>query len=1434
MEAARAAYGPAVSGSPRVGSWAHVPFGCSVQTRGDWSAHLNTNASAVSSAHTRVPVSGCPAGMYIKVRGDCACHSCASCSEGQFVSGCGDGSAGTCQACPVGKYKTTRGRAQMCKACETCPEGKSRGGCGGSSPGKCFGCIAGRYKGRRWQFIANTAYYDGSQRQVTKSHLYSSPYTIQAYRRKGQSGDPWLQPGKSHSKVSALYAEDNYNVGTGEGSKNKGLNVFVRDAAQAVTCPPSRVALFAMDSVASAGATLFNSSSSVSVHGVAALAAGRHGLAMYLEHLARVKYASAGQSSENSHGVSLWFKTTDASIGLFCMGSALVTYPRCDRSVFLEDGMLQTRVSPATPTKARAAALNDDFWHHVAHTIGPKGERVWVDGALVSHRTDITSSTTAGPAQEAWIGWSDDVGAGANLASKTMDSVAIFSGDSGEEALEQDDVDNLYVGGACAKDTPTRRHHATNCEITKVGVGWTLVRRTLGNSHPAADDLAGTDVYGMASDNPEGSGAFSMNFEASVPRWGEMLLATGTCNHWMVMPRESAIGTGTAVRCGAAGHVECSSASGLDCDWTSPTVRQSVYTTAGSLLLAKQCPQNCDASTRPMTRSCAVHLGVDRDFKDGLDTYLYSCSGGQSFTLAEAKAYCKGNSRCAGIVLAISKQRSNTSPNGKFMTCLKTCWCPGCPNNGFPKPCGWEAVLLPRPEALPPTSALTPTSAFVRWDVRACGQLGCSNSGGDTCEACLACPPGLYRDGCGASGIRNHTGNCLPAPAGRFKVLEGAWDTMPVPCGKCSAGKFRQSCGGKSPGTCAWCPQGKFKTFAGATGCEECQLCTAGRYREPHVQTVAAFQCALCSSCPDGTFTPLKVRTNATLFQPCDSCPPCEDAALQRVGCSGSESGLCAECPQGRFKAALGNCTACGKCSAGTQLVGCSARSTGSCQDCPLGKFKSDPGPWFKRCEYCTSCVPGFRKVGCSGTSAGRCDVCPVGQFKAQDIVDAAIDPHSWKTGCSACTARCAVGEYLDACGGGSRGTCTRCPTGKFMLPGNTQWNATCSQCRTCGPGTQLTGCSLGTSGDCVLCEHGRFRSDRASDVCTPCAACAPGTYRNNCGANGGASSGICEPSSSGFFKTGWGLWSSTEVRCASCPAGKFRSGCGGDSAGKCEVCPAGKFQDANATWMLPCKSCQACMEGQERHQCGNESSGNCSSCAAGQFKAAVGDFATRCSSCQPCSPRRYREGCGQGQSGACRVCPTGKFKLGDEKQSSWNSSCFPCKHGYACAEGGREECKPGTFGDSAGASECKLCPTGRFSNSSRQIICAQCEPGHLCPAGSFDPKARKCGGASQFCPGGWSRPLSVGIGNYSTGGDARTRTGQRICEDGSYCTAGERHVCPRGSYCQQQISGSPSAPLLTGSSSPVPCGSSNFYCPAGSSRRLAVSTGNWSIGGTE
>lgn len=133
-------------------------------------------------------------------------------------------------------------------------------------------------------------------------------------------------------------------------------------------------------------------------------------------------------------------------------------------------------------------------------------------------------------------------------------------------------------------------------------------------------------------------------------------------------------------------------------------------------------------------------------------------------------------------------------------------------------------------------------------------------------------------------------------------------------------------------------------------------------------------------------------------------------------------------------------------------------------------------------------------------------------------------------------------------------------------------------------------------------------------------------------------------------------------------------------------------------------------------------------------------------------------------------------------------SAQIPCEPGYYCTEGRKYPCPPGTFGWRYGL------------NSS--LCSGLCAPGYYCPsyleppAGvpkhTIFPRAPhtkaaeyECGGTQFVCPKGSFFPKRVGGGNYTTGGGAnnQTRTGEEVCEKGSYCIDGIIQPCPKGKY---------------------------------------------------
>jgi hypothetical protein len=109
-------------------------------------------------------------------------------------------------------------------------------------------------------------------------------------------------------------------------------------------------------------------------------------------------YMQTSQSYNNpeNFSVSLWFNTTNTGVGLmgFSQDQNNTTGTNRDRTLWIDNsghlvwgvytGQLTIITSPA--------AYNDGNWHQVVATIGPAGQQLYVDGALVASNTSATSA----------------------------------------------------------------------------------------------------------------------------------------------------------------------------------------------------------------------------------------------------------------------------------------------------------------------------------------------------------------------------------------------------------------------------------------------------------------------------------------------------------------------------------------------------------------------------------------------------------------------------------------------------------------------------------------------------------------------------------------------------------------------------------------------------------------------------------------------------------------------------------------------------------------------------------------------------------------------------------------------------------------------------------------------------------------------------------
>eukprot|EP01083_Nonionella_stella_P091795 256707_1 len=80
-------------------------------------------------------------------------------------------------------------------------------------------------------------------------------------------------------------------------------------------------------------------------------------------------------------------------------------------------------------------------------------------------------------------------------------------------------------------DYDTQCNQQTHCDRVDGG-GWQLVRHAYNGWHPATDNLNGTDVYGVYSEDPQSVSTWSIPF--SSDGFIQFLVSNGNCSEWMI------------------------------------------------------------------------------------------------------------------------------------------------------------------------------------------------------------------------------------------------------------------------------------------------------------------------------------------------------------------------------------------------------------------------------------------------------------------------------------------------------------------------------------------------------------------------------------------------------------------------------------------------------------------------------------------------------------------------------------------------------------------------------------------------------------------------------------------------------------------------------------------------------------------------------------
>ena len=335
---------------------------------------------------------------------------------------------------------------------------------------------------------------------------------------------------------------------------------------------------------------------------------------------------------------------------------------------------------------------------------------------------------------------------------------------------------------------------------------------------------------------------------------------------------------------------------------------------------------------------------------------------------------------------------------------------------------------------------------------------------------------------------------------------------------------------------------------------------------------------------------------------------------------------------------------------------------------------------------------------------------------------------------------------------------------------------------------------------------------------------CPPGRYGAEYGLQNSTCSGSCRP---GFYCPEMSN-SSTMIPCGNvstyCPSGSELP----------QIAPSGRFTvplsnpAEERTGTQPCSRGHWCEEG-IKHECPPGRYGSMESittpscsgeCAEGFFCPSASVNATM----SPCG--NFTVYCPAG-SGSPFSVPSGTYSVPLHIAEGFRFGFTTCEPGFWCEDGIRHECPPGRYGDRFGL--------GNMNCS------GPCLRGYYCPAGSNTSSVEECGGVDVYCPEGTGSPLVVaeGFNSVPEQSPAYVRHGVIKCEPGSYCTSGVRYPCPPGRYgaeyglqnstCSGSCRPGFYCPEMSNSSTMIPCGSVELFCPSGSSGPQNVPKGFFS-----
>ena len=599
---------------------------------------------------------------------------------------------------------------------------------------------------------------------------------------------------------------------------------------------------------------------------------------------------------------------------------------------------------------------------------------------------------------------------------------------------------------------------------------------------------------------------------------------------------------------------------------------------------------------------------------------------------------------------------------------------------------------------------------------------------------CKSCPNGrVLTDNKATDGsLHSDLSNCLFCEKGK------SFRNKIHSCKICEAGKYQDQ-DTVASAECQHCPTGRVVVDLATTATlhdaiEDCSFCEKGRY--------FINKTTKCSICTVGQF---QNRTSVPSVQ-CTACPPGKTIGKAQVTglhpSKHNEEDDCKGCSRGQFLyLPLEEGQGCQICPGGYyqemytgEIDSTTGRITLRCKTCRKGKFLRDDSTdklqhMFERdcivCEegkfspvgsrFCLICPAGYRTETVAEESS--CVECPKGKFQqkpGQSLCDD-CDPGMYQNvaGLPYCLP-CIPGMYQTVKGGNK---CLRC------LPGQVAPKlATLIECTKCGAGrhspvyggTNCIKCQAGKfqvhKGEalCMKCEKGKFSVVEGNVAMIACTDCSRGKFSSERGRE------ACQECLPGFVSH------IGNHSCAACPGGWFEARDIKVEHRGCNACPAGKSSLEGQ------QKCDTCPMGKKNKKI----SGECSFCTAGRYQNAAGsDLCKDCPKGYFQKPEKDDEGstfcssCGAGffskkeGSTFCEACPRGFFQ-DLERWSSKKDSCGSCPQGYfasALKSTYCSSCDAGRYNEFESASECTVCPEGKYQDLKRSVTgCTACPAGYL------------------------------------------------------------------------------------------------------------------------